>query len=184
MEKSRQLRFIHIKKNGGTSVYKFLRKAGLDFLIGGSDKFNVVNQHSVANTYINEDSWKFCVVRNPYSRIVSFYNWTRQLPKYRNLQFDKFVKNEYNIGRARGVWGLQTAYMLDDHNNNLIDKVFNFESMSVDIPKYFNIQNKFPKLNVSTTDDYTSYYNTELQEIVYNRLKFDFEYLGYNECLT
>jgi len=178
------IRFIHIKKNGGTSVYKFLRKHGVSFALGDTkDIFKIYNQHIPASRYKDEDSWKFCVSRNPYSRVVSFYNWMKQLPKYKNITFEKFVKDFYNIGRASGVWNLQTDYMLDNSNINLIDKIFKFETMSEDIPKHFNIDAKFPHLNPSTPDDYRKYYNDELQEIVYNKLKYDFEYLEYNKCL-
>lgn len=154
-------------------------------MCGDSGDINrIYNQHTPASRYINENSWKFCVVRNPYSRVVSFFNWMQQLSKYRNISFDEFVKKSYNIGRASGVWNLQTEYMLDSNNNNLINKVFKFETMKNDISQYFEISAKFPHLNKSTSDDYRLYYTGELQEIVYNNLRQDFELLGYNKCLT
>ena len=107
----------------------------------------------------------------------------KQLPKYKKITFETFVKECYNIGRANGAWLFQTEYMLDKLNNNLVDKVFKFETMDKDIPAYFNISAKFPHLNLSTPDDYRLYYNDELQEIVYNNLKNDFDYLEYNKCL-
>ena len=178
------IRFIHIKKNGGTSVYKFLRKNGVDFVCGNNeDKFNIINQHTKARVYSEEPTWKFCVVRNPYSRVVSFFNWCKRLPKYKNISFNDFVEQQYNIGRVNGCWDLQTEYMFNNQQQNIIDKVFKFETMPIDIPQYFNIQAKFPCLNVSTTDQYENYYNDKLQEIVYTKLKFDFEYLGYDKCL-
>lgn len=183
MEKNKKLRFIHIKKNGGTSVYKFLRKNDIKFLIGAGDEFDIKNQHVYAINYANEDSWKFCVVRNPYSRLVSFYNWTIRLHKYKKISFDQYIKEQYNRGRFRGAWDLQLDYMLDKDGKNLIDKIFKFETMSKEIPNYFNITAKFPHLNSSHDSDYRNYYNDELQEIVYNKLKDDFDYLGYDKCL-
>jgi len=180
------IRFIHIRKNGGTSTYKFLRNNGLDFACGNStDIFNVYNQHIPAVRYSNEPSWKFCIIRNPYSRTVSFYNWTkRDKRRYGNLSFECFIKSENLAGRGQHLWELQTDYMLDLEDKNLIDKTFRFESLSTDVPEYFKIASKFPHLNRSTPDNYRKYYNDELQEIVYNKLRKDFEYLGYNKCLT
>jgi len=179
------IRFIHIKKNGGTSVYKFLRKNNIDFYCGRStDKFNITNQHLPAQAFKNENSWKFCVVRNPYSRVVSFYNWMKRLSKYKSITFDFFVKTQYDVGRARGVWGLQRDYIVDSNETALIDKIFRFETMAHDISEYFKIPLKFPHLNSGTKDSYVNYYNDTLQEIVYNNLKEDFEYLGYSKCLT
>ena len=180
------IRFIHIRKNGGTSTYKFLRSNGVDFVCGDSkDIFNVYNQHIPAGRYASEDSWKFCIIRNPYSRIVSFYNWTRRDKKrYGDISFECFVKSANLAGRGQHLWELQTDFILDVNNNNLIDKMFKFETITEEIPKYFNIKSKFPHLNQSTTDNFKKYYNDELQEIVYTKLEKDFEYLGYNKCLT
>ena len=181
MKKANLIRFIHIKKNGGTSVYKFLRKNGIDFRCGDSqDVFRLYNQHGTALKYSSEPSWKFCVIRNPYSRVVSFYTWCKRIKKFDYITFEDFVKKPFNRGRARGVWNLQKDYMVDLEGHILIDKVFRFESLSTDIPEHFNIQKKFPHLNKSTEIDFREFYNKELQEIVYHRLIKDFRYLNYN----
>ena len=177
----KKIRFIHIKKNGGTSVYKFLRKNGVKFVCGHSqDGFKIANQHVPASRYKNEDSWKFCVVRNPFSRVVSFYNWMLRLPNYRNTNFEDFVRNKFERGRAKGVWDLQLDYIMDDQDNCLVDKIFRFEDMENEIKTYFNIESKFPFLNRSTDGDYRNFYTEELANIVYDRLKKDFEYFNYD----
>lgn len=181
MNENKLIRFIHIKKNGGTSVYKFLRKNGVNFRCGGGDINRIANQHVPAKRYIDEDSWKFCVVRNPYSRVVSFYNWMLRLPNYKHIKFNDFVRNGFSIGRAKGVWNLQLEYILDENENNLIDKIFYFENMAKEIKEHFCIDAKFPFLNQSTEGDYRDFYNTELKEIVYDRLRKDFEYFGYEK---
>lgn len=179
------IRFIHIKKNAGTSVYKWLRKNGIDFVCGDSpDNSRIYNQHIPARHYKNEQSWKFCVVRNPYSRVVSFYNWYRRLPKHQNVSFEEFINLDHKNGRAAGVWNLQKDYMVDDNETDLIDKIFYFENLENEIKEHFEIDNKFPFLNKSTVGDYKDYYNDITRELIYNRLKDDFEYLGYRRCLT
>lgn len=179
------IRFIHIKKNAGTSVYKWLRKNGIDFVCGGSnDSFRIFNQHVPAKNYRNEDSWKFCVVRNPYSRVVSFYNWYQRLPKHRNISFEEFVKLDHKTGRANDVWNLQKNYIVDDDGTDLIDKIFYFENIENEIKEHFEITDKFPYLNKSTIGNYRDYYNDTIRDTVYRRLKADFEYLGYRTCLT
>lgn len=179
------IRFIHIKKNGGTSVYKWLRKNGIDFVCGDSgDAFRIFNQHTPAKNYKNEPSWKFCVARNPYSRVVSFYNWYLRLPKNKDTTFEQFVNLEHSCGRAKGVWDLQKEYMIDNNGDNLIDKVFYFENLEKELKEYFEIDSKFPHLNKSTEGDYRNFYNDSVRDIVYNRLKDDFEFLGYRACLT
>ena len=174
------LRFIHIKKNGGTSVYKFLRKNGIECLVGpNTNMVRVVNQHVPAVRYKEEPSWKFCVCRNPYTRVISFYNWTKRLSNYQ-IEFDEFVKTGFNIGRAKGTWNCQVDYILDKETC-LVDKIFTFENLENELKDHFKIDAKFPHLTQSTFDDYNTYYTDELKEFVYTRLKKDFQYFNYEK---
>lgn len=175
------IRFIHIKKNGGTSVYKFLRKNSIEVMCGQGTNFGkVTNQHIPALHYIKEDSWKFCVCRNPYTRTVSFYNWILRMKKY-NFTFEEFVKTGFNIGRAKGAWDLQTDYILDTNGNCIVDKIFRFENLENEIKNHFHIDSTFPHLTRSTFVNYNDYYTDELKELVYLRLRKDFEYFNYEK---
>lgn len=177
------IRFIHIKKNGGTSVYKFLRKNNIECLVGPTSNMDkVYNQHKYASNYILENSWKFCVCRNPYTRVISFYNWTVKKPEYSHVSFDDFVTRKFSHGRFTGAWATQLEYILDDKNNCIVDKIFKFENLEDEIKTHFNIDAKFPHLTKSTFDDYKSYYKSnELKKIVFETLKPDFEYFNYTE---
>lgn len=176
------IRFIHIKKNGGTSVYKFLRKNKIECLVGpASNMKTVYNQHISAKVYKNEDTWKFCVCRNPYTRTVSFFNWIKKNPKYNFLTFENFVINKYDEGRALGAWGLQLEYILDDDKTCLVDKIFRFENLEQDIKNHFQLDTKFPHLTKSTFDKYENYYNDELRNIVFEHYREDFEYFNYQK---
>ena len=171
------VRFIHIKKNGGTSAYKFLRKNNIDLLIGLSNNF-LSTQHYTAKKFFKEDSFKICIIRNPYTRLVSFYNWVKRNQKY-TFTFDNFVKQKYNKGRAQGAWNLQCDYILGDADNMLIDKIFRFETMENDLREYFQISAKFPHLNKSTYDNHLNYYTQKTKQIVKEHFAKDFEMLGY-----
>lgn len=74
--------------------------------------------------------------------------------------------------------------MISDDGEDLIDKVFYFENLEKELKEYFEIDSKFPHLNKSTVGDYRNFYNDSTRDIVYNRLKDDFEFLGYRACLT
>lgn len=176
------LRFIHIKKNGGTSVFKFLRKNNISCFVGNkvnTDK-RIAGEHSIAKKYQYENTFKFCVVRNPYTRLVSFYNWIRRFPNY-DFSFDKFIDTKFNNARAKGAWNLQCDYIYADdmYTKNLIDKIFKFETMEQEIKQFFQIEDKFPHLNRCTFNDYDSYYTERTRKIVYEHFKKDFDLLGY-----
>jgi hypothetical protein len=175
------IRFIHIPKNGGTSISKFLRKNGIEYLYGdGNQDFTdiVVSRHNNASYWANENSFKFCVVRNPYHRLVSFYNWTtqvRELPDW-----ETFVKKQMTNARAKNSWKLQVDWIYNNSYNKLyVDKIFKLEDLQ-QLKDYFNIKTKIPHLNKSTKKHYDFYYkNNEIKDIVYERFIKDFELLGY-----
>ena len=56
------IRFIHIKKNGGTSVYKFLGKNSIKVMCGDTSNFEkVTNQHKSALHYLKEGVMKLVI---------------------------------------------------------------------------------------------------------------------------
>ena len=184
------IRFIHIEKSGGTSVRDFLLKHNVNFLLGKNTK--MVRKHSHAVMFENENSFKFCMVRNPYTRLVSFYNYTAH-----NLianSFEDFVCNHlYHPGKQLNPQVMKIYKQIDtnlqpnnireleqcfDWNNRLVDKIFYLENIQ-EFLDFFKIKDKFPQMNISTYDDHMAYYTEELKEKVYNFYKKDFEILGY-----
>ena len=185
------IRFIHIEKSGGTSVTRFMQKNDIDFLLGKNTK--KVKKHSHAEMFENEDSFKFTVVRNPYTRLVSYYNYTAK--GIFDCSFDYFVKNLLNEEKRQtpqvmkiykpitNRFGSKTIKELEecfDWNHCLIDKIFYLEKID-ELLKFLKIDGEFPTENRSTFDDHMSYYTPELKEIVYDHFRKDFEILGYEK---
>ena len=185
------IRFIHIEKSGGTSVTRFLMRNNIDFLLGKNTK--KVKKHSHAEMFENEDSFKFCVVRNPYTRLVSFYNYTAK--GLFNCTFEEFVKTKlFNFGKsqtpqvmkihkpignrfeATNIRELEKCF---DWNHCLVDKIFYLENIN-ELLNFLRIKKKFPQENQSTYDNHMSYYTDELKEIVADHFRKDFEILKYN----
>ena len=96
--------FIHIPKTGGTSVINELEsKIGLQLLKKTSHFLNFPNKGPVSfghlsyldllrlgviNNDFNKSAYKFCIVRNPYHRIVSLFNYFKDIKIIdRNIDF-------------------------------------------------------------------------------------------------
>jgi hypothetical protein len=118
----KSFRFIHIPKTGGTSLCKYLSENNVVFFYGQEPKR--VGKHRYASEWINEDSFKFTIVRNPYHRIVSFYNFT--ITEIWRPTFEEFVKNKLmnNDLKVHSPWILQTRWIYDASYVKLREVVF------------------------------------------------------------
>lgn len=175
------LRYIHIPKTGGTSVLKFLQENNVNFLHGELRANKIRKGHGKAKDWKTEKSFKFATVRNPYSRIVSYYNFTKTenwRPSFYEFVTNKMINTNLNVPN---VWVPQAEWVTDENGDCLIDKLFKLEdNLESNLKTFLKINsNSFPKENVSTTDDYNSYYNEELKEIIFQRFKCDFDLLEY-----
>lgn len=172
------LRFIHIPKTGGTSVRKFLLENKIQFYYGQEPK--QVGRHRYASVWKDEESYKFAIVRNPYTRTVSYYNYT--ITKDWCPTFEDFVKNKLvnKSLKVPNVWIPQVSWL---YKNNicLVDKIFKLEdNLENNLNSFLNIKGKLPKENKSTYDNYDSYYTKELKTLIAGYFKEDFEKLGYD----
>lgn len=209
--KGPNMAFIHIPKTGGTSIIKELEsKIGLQLLKKTSHFLNFPNKGSVSFGHlsyldllrlgvINDDfhksAYKFCVVRNPYNRIVSLFNYFKDIKIIdQNIEFEYFLDDVYLKRPPIGVYnhlGIsqsnpQVNWILDSNGKFLVNDIFKIEEISnfvnnfkekykinLDIKKY-NSSNKhivFEKIAKNRSI-------IEKIEKIYGR---DFELLGYKK---
>ena len=155
--------FVHIPKTAGTSITNLVEPElrWNDVVLGGStfgervqlayrDRFGLF-KHSPARAIrnvIGEELWKayftFAVVRHPYTRIASFYNWTRdaveraspdaQVWKWpateaflKTGSFSEFIRHEqFRSSRAGKP---QVDWVCDDDGRCILDLVGRFEEL-------------------------------------------------------
>jgi hypothetical protein len=208
ISKKNKLIFFHLPKNGGTSVSdlllrnenyyyswvifskilkKFTRKNNF-FFDNFQNKIHLLSSHEpvksieekispqIFNTY-----FKFAIVRNPYSRFVSRYNYTKLISNINHLKFSEFVKQfiKFNM-----ITDKQYQFLLNKNGKIGVDKVFKLENINKDINEItsrININpNKFYRINTSTYDDYKQYYDADTKKIVENFCKEDLDFFNYH----
>ena len=94
----KRLTFIHVGKNGGTSITRLL-----------DANFKTEHSKFKHDSYDElPESWKdnvFCVIRNPYDRLLSLYNFSIKKYEKRKMSerldvlkkgFKNFVNNEHD----------------------------------------------------------------------------------------
>jgi hypothetical protein len=176
-------RFIHIPKTGGRAVIQYLHDNNVDFVHGIEKRPGVfVRKHGTADFWINEPLEKFAVVRNPHTRLVSYYRYVLNR-RALTCSFTDFVVNRVepdpDLARITSPWISQLFWLLDSNNNLIVDQVFCFETLEHDLQQYFNLTTPMPQINITnhTNQDLMEWYTPETLEIVKNHFAKDFEFI-------
>lgn len=144
-----------------------------------------IGPHMSANdvkSIIGEDIFnsyfKFCVIRNPYDRMVSSYYF-----RGAKVSFADYVKK--TIGTPKPEKTDYNRYLID--NKPCIDFYIRYEHLEKDLEtvcKKLNIEYDISRLpsfksNIRKDKEYRKYYNEELKQIIYENHKAEFELHGY-----
>lgn len=177
--------FIHINKTAGTSIGN---------AIGLPIKHHQTAREIIAR--IGKDKWntayKFTLVRNPWDKVVSHYEYRRKRNKTelasRNITFSNWVKKTYGPEKDPFYYNNprafhpQVEWLKDDEGKITIDFIGKFESINEDfirIKKAIGFETELPHLNASKRAGYQSYYDDETREIVAHWFREDIEVFGY-----
>ena len=194
-----KLTFIHISKTAGTSITHWIK----------DNQPHEFSQHTHDTWHDLPEAWRdnvFCVVRNPYERVVSFWTFLTVLlgsPKVKNRNperskrqvrelekgFRHFVLNckEMDFAkspeRPRQDWHQlpQLLWLPEDLTRVKILRMENLDRDFSDLMKTHGIQGpSLPRKNVSQQDrDYRQFYDEETKVEVEKYYGEDIARLGY-----
>ena len=208
ISKKNKLIFFHLPKNAGTSVSsellknenyyypwvitsKILRKFKKTdnfFFDNFQQKIYLFTSHETVKTIekkisseIFDNFFKFAVVRNPYSRFVSRYNYMKLTNTLKELNFPEFLKKHVKLSL---IADQQYKFLLNKSGKIGVDKIIKFENIDEEMAEWrkkINLKpSKFKKLNISTTDNYKDYYDNDTKKIVEDFCKEDLEFFNYS----
>lgn len=175
--------FIHIPKNSGTAMTEAIQKINKNTKILklvertgeniGVDKmhlyYEVIDKFipkKILNEYI-----KFCIIRNPYNKLYSAWNFIKERHGYNNVNdFIKYKLNEEFIyGKeliprdARVHYRPQFTFIYDENEKQFVDFIIRYENLNNDIEKLNTIYNFNIPLysNNNIEKNYISKFNKE-----------------------
>ena len=184
--------FIHIPKNAGTSIITLLNKNTF-----------IEQEHNTYWDYFRSDYErfilyeKFCVIRNPWDRLLSAYQYLREggnkgsdkylvdVIKNECKDFNDFVMNWLTFDKIYNIKVLnpQFMYIYDLQNEKLmVDNILRFEHLWSDfsvIQKKLGIINDLPMINNSQHKQYNKYYTQEMIDIVAKFYNIDIKLFEY-----
>jgi len=184
--------FIHIPKNAGTAVDAMLQME------------RCPDYHAPACAYLAADpaffrtAYKFCVVRNPWDRLVSAFHYmlaSKLKPDIRWREthlggiasFPAFAERLANSGFRAAAFGNfifrpQWHFIADWRGRIIIDNLIRFEALDAELPPIaarLGIELSNRRLNASTHAPYQSYYDERSKQIVTGLYQRDIKLLGY-----
>jgi hypothetical protein len=177
-----KLLFIHIPKTGGTSIAKYLLESGLD---KWNRDFNYKHHDPLIllekNNLIDIDTFKFSVVRNPYTRTYSYYHHFMRINSI-SLSFTDFldiIKKEIFFPQTPLINKLQKYYVLDKSGGIGLTKIYNYENL-LELESDLNF--KLEKLNVGnySKKEYYDDYNKKNINLVKEIFFDDFKIFNYS----
>ena len=180
--------FIHIPKNAGTSIEQtlFKEKVGHKTIF----QFQTYSQHCF------DQYFKFCVVRNPYDRLVSAFHFLKSGGKnesdkkwaeahlHQYADFKSFVDhlNDGHFAQRILQWQHfrpQFYYVIDLNNKLNIDHIMKYETLHESIIPVLNYLNA-PQIslqhsNQSSHQTWQDYYSLKMKQVVYKLFERDFK---------
>lgn len=166
--------FIHIPKNGGTSVTRWLR----DNLQGKKGTVVHGGMQHIKEDFVHAVNYpSFAIVRNPWDRIVSSYFFKIKKNQV-SCSFEEWLYNEpepntnwFSFKTPQSEW-LTTEPTW----------ILKFETLNEDfkqIQKYTNCFKPLEHKNASMRENYKVYYNLKTQQYVEQLFKYDIEKFNY-----
>jgi hypothetical protein len=191
--------YVHIQKTAGTSISHKLFELDNTVLLNYAHSFIDSIDYSTYNKF-----YKFCFVRNPFDRLVSWYNMmlhkgvhndfseyllvnSKNFSEFINLTKIIYEKNKLEWdGKTpypKSIGFNQLDYVSDNEGNVLVDFIGRFENLNEDYDKIIEkigVKNlPLPHLNKFEYKDYRTYYTDKDIEKVYKMYEKDIKYFGY-----
>ena len=197
---SHRFLFVHIPKTGGNSIQKILQPYSEDQIVAlakqdGNERFEVRgrftrNKHATLADYHSSvppglfaELFKFCAVRNPWSRAISFYFTPRRWMKRGTSPYwsrDDFLEL---LPQPPPM----VDYLKIDGQIHDLGGVIQFEKLAEQLPEVLGRigletdTRQLPHLNRSHAEDYRTYFEADqhLVALVAERYREDIAYFGY-----
>jgi len=189
--------FIHIPRCGGTSVERALNMF-ISVEHGWGLKNDRAMHHYLCSDYISllgretfYSYYKFAIVRNPYTRLISEYHWCpiKGMGSKSRQNMDDFINDCRDIVEREDYYRTtyhdhmmpQHKFIYDANYNLMVDEVFYFERYD-EVASMLNSRFDASVKKYQAGDyDKSLTLNPQQKERVYNIYKKDFELLGYEK---
>lgn len=173
--------FIHVPKTGGTSISKFLIENNLDnwtrVCRTRHDPYFILENNNNIDSY----TFTFSVVRNPYTRMYSYYHHFQRIHNEQLSFFDflSFIRKSPKLETTPWISFPQHHFLHDSCGKCCITKIYKFENLNcLENDLNFNL----PRLNIGNYDiqNYINDYDKNCISLVMYISFQDFIFFNYS----
>ena len=169
--------FIHIPKNAGTSIETLFENRSFQIQ---PKKHADINEIKKCFPEVYKSHRKFTIIRNPYDKMVSWYFYLKRNlgDDYDVIDFNEWIKDPLKL------WHIDDPVCFLDPQHVWVDEtveIIKYENLNKELNEFFGEEIDLPVINKSNHDHYSTYYNRESLDIVYNRHKEDFDEYNYKK---
>jgi len=189
--------FVHIQKTAGSSICDHLQQFRGTKYLGRQHSF--LSQYKIPSGY-----YKFTFVRNPWERLVSWYNMMTYRKSHNDFSeylltnssnFSEFLDctdiivetkdtfKKYKVDYVKSIAFNQLDYITNRDGNIGVDFIGRFESLQDDYNKMMKAiglpERTLKHINKYERDDYRKYYTDGDIEKVFQLYKRDIEYFKF-----
>lgn len=165
------------------AVFKVARRYGNAYYLEQHSTYNEVKEYFDNNNLNINEYFKFSCMRNPWERVVSYYEYAHKMAAICNIEWCNKVASMSFFEFITKHTDPQLNWVCNKKNNVAVD----FLGSGRNIQKDFNIicdklgipQQQLPHINKSTHKHYTEYYDDEARQIVAEKYAKDIEYFNY-----
>jgi len=207
---SRKINFVHIPKAAGSSIGNLLNssieltKEDIVFKEEFQNyselkgfKFPNHAPARVKKKYLGDEKYKeyfsFCFVRNPFSLLVSLYEYTHQIEyalfSEKGWSFNQYQKNILENSFEDWILNFptgkcQTDWIFSDTGELLVDFIGKTENYDLDVSKLIQLLGissvKSLKKNATVHKNYREYYSDISQSVVEKKYSKTLKLFGYD----
>ena len=207
MSRRHKIIFIHIPRTAGESIEKCLDIYGgnpNETFWGVTDGQEVLQHKSAEElkSKLNDDtlwhgSFKFSVVRNPWSKSVSEYHWYLRYGPYCTFKtWASSLRDRIQLNRVINIAEVghnlpQHSFLFDKDEGLLVDKVLKFEHLEAEFGELLRQRNIKAVLgndgrtaSGGISGDFRTYYDGETIETIESIYRKDLVLFGYDKSHT
>ena len=198
-----KLIYIHIPKTSGTKMCDCISNISFDCENINEFELDIKNKTTIARTHLYNtiikryiptkyfDTYnKITIVRNPYNRVYSAWNFfIKENMDYNDI--NKFIKDNLSYNYIFGMdkyfdlskilFRPQYVFIYDNNGKKYVDYILKYEQLNNEISRLNNMLNiKIPLYaNKNTETNYIEFFNNESIEIINTLYEKDFQYFNY-----